>query len=173
MTECNIGDLLSEEMGSAARASSGKPDWSLMPLGQTAHILHKYKPSTNNRLLRYLATFQESGTHEDALAFLITAVSYVVEDTGCTRQEVLEDVIIIWEFGKRKYAAFNWMKGMRWSAVVASATRHILALIRGEKMDEESEMHHGLHVICNAMMLVHYTEHYQEGNDLPCKFFTN
>ncbi len=169
----NIGDLASHEMGSAARSNSGKPDWSLMPLSQISAILWPKDPLNNlGMLLGSLGAFQEKGDAQSAYKFLQHAVYYTAQDTGCTEREILEDVILIWEFGKKKYAAFNWMKGMAWSNVIASATRHIIALFEGQMLDDESEMHHGLHVICNAMMLCHYVQNYKEGNDLPCNYFS-
>jgi hypothetical protein len=64
------------------------------------------------------------------------------------------------------------MKGMRWSEVINSAQRHIMALYGGEEIDDDSGEHHGAHLICNAMMLLHFVEFYPEGNDLPIKWFT-
>jgi len=179
MTEYAIGDIHSQEKGSGARANQGKPDWSLMPLDQVATLHHLERLGvakiTLEDLFKAIALFQQKGTKEQATVVLSHTVDYMrrakAEEDARTLEEVLLDVLEVWEYGKRVYAAFNWMKGMPWSSVIACYVRHLLCLYRGEIYDQESGRHHGAHMICNAMMLVHFTEYYQSGNDLPTKWF--
>jgi len=112
-----IGDLSSQEKGSAARYNGNKPDYSLIPL--------------------------------------------------CT----LEDEARVWEHGREKYAAWNWAKGMPWSAVFASLQRHMAAWQRGEANDPESGLPHLAHAMCNLRMLALYEKTYPEGDDRPVKWF--
>lgn len=113
----SIGDINSQEAGSAARYNGGKPDFSLIPL--------------------------------------------------CT----LEDEARVWEYGKRKYAAWNWAKGMPYSAVIASVLRHIAAFQRGEDNDPESGLPHIAHAMCNLRMLSLYQITYTAGDDRPKQWF--
>lgn len=81
----------------------------------------------------------------------------------------LEDEARVWMYGKNKYAAWNWAKGMPWSVPLACALRHIAAWQRGEDIDPESGLPHLAHVMCNIRMLTLYTKTYPEGDDRPPK----
>ncbi len=70
--------------------------------------------------------------------------------------------------GKYKYAPFNWAKGMAWSICVDCLFRHLFKWwFLSEDVDEESGEHHLDHMICNLLMLKHYTLAYKEGDDRP------
>ena len=81
----------------------------------------------------------------------------------------LEDEAKVWEYGKRKYAAWNWAKGMDWSIPYACAMRHLSAWQSGENIDTESGQPHLAHVACNIRMLILYSKTYPEGDDRPPK----
>jgi Domain of unknown function (DUF5664) len=84
---------------------------------------------------------------------------------------LLEEVVKVWEYGARKYAAWNWAKGMPWHVPYACAMRHLLAYWwKGERNDPESGYHHLAHAICNIMMLLHFEVHYPQGDDRPMAF---
>jgi len=168
-----IGDIDSVEKGSAARACDGKPDWSLMPLHQIAYILGHECPCTvtTATLTNQLGWFQARGEWLDARKFLTMSVRLLQQEMDAPLNQAMWEVIAVWEHGREKYDAFNWMKGMAWSQVVASAQRHIMSLAGGTKIDEESNRYHAAHIVCNAMMLCHYVDHYKEGNDLPTQWF--
>ena len=180
MTECNIGDLESQDRGSAARANQGKLPWGYMPLRTVASILLRRKEPVDVflnpiTLMNLLGKFQERGDYGSALELLTTAVAWLIEDPGdgeATFEGAMTQIIAVWQHGEIKYAKFNWMKGMPWSEVVNSAARHIMAVQDGEYYDRESLLPHIAHLACNATMLVHYTLHYPEGNDLPVQWFT-
>jgi hypothetical protein len=79
----------------------------------------------------------------------------------------LEDEARVWMYGKNKYAAWNWAKGMPWSAVMASLMRHLSAFQSGEDNDPESGLPHLAHISCNVRMLTLYSKTYKEGDDRP------
>lgn len=79
----------------------------------------------------------------------------------------LEDEARVWEYGRRKYAAWNWAKGMAWSVPLACALRHLSAWQRGEDIDPESGLPHLAHVSCNIRMLTLYSRTFPEGDDRP------
>jgi hypothetical protein len=81
----------------------------------------------------------------------------------------LEDEAKVWMYGKQKYAAWNWAKGMDWSVPLACALRHISAWQRGEEVDAESGLPHLAHAMCNLRMLTLYSKTYPEGDDRPPK----
>lgn len=82
----------------------------------------------------------------------------------------LEDEARVWEYGKRKYAAWNWAKGMAWSIPLACCLRHLLAWQRGEENDPESNLPHLAHAMCNLRMLTLYSRTFKEGDDRPIKW---
>ena len=68
-------------------------------------------------------------------------------------------------FGARKYGDHNWRKGMAWTRVVGSLSRHLTAFMGGENQDPESGVNHMAHVMCNAAFLLHYEQHHKELDD--------
>jgi len=85
----------------------------------------------------------------------------------------LQDEARVWEYGKKKYAAWNWAKGMPWSVPYACALRHLAAWQSGEDIDSESGLPHLAHVMCNLRMLTLYSKTYLEGDDRPPKELMN
>lgn len=79
----------------------------------------------------------------------------------------LEDEARVWAYGKKKYAAWNWAKGMDWSIPFACLHRHLAAWQRGEEVDSESGLPHLAHAMCNLRMLTLYAKIYVEGDDRP------
>jgi hypothetical protein len=93
-------------------------------------------------------------------------------DWSLLPMHLLEGTVRVWMYGARKYAAWNWAKGMAWSVPYACILRHLFAFWwKGEENDPESGEHHLDHVICNVLMLKHFQTHYTEGDDRPIKEF--
>ena len=70
----------------------------------------------------------------------------------------LEEIAKVLTFGKRKYTAYNWCKGSKWSRPAASALRHIYAWLRGQKVDPETGLHPLAHACCRLMMLIEFEQ---------------
>lgn len=79
----------------------------------------------------------------------------------------LEDEVRVWEYGKKKYAAWNWAKGMSWSIPFSCLMRHMARWQIGEECDEESGLPHLAHAMCNLRMLTLYAKNYPAGDDRP------
>lgn len=65
-------------------------------------------------------------------------------------------------FGAEKYGENNWrlfahQEGWR-GRYIAAALRHILAIMSGEDIDPESDMHHAAHAACNMLMYLDLLE---------------
>lgn len=88
-------------------------------------------------------------------------------DYSLMPMHLLDEVCHVWTYGKEKYAAWNWAKGMPWSVPYACICRHLFAWFRGERNDPESGYSHLAHVICNVLMLLHFEHSYPEGDDRP------
>jgi hypothetical protein len=82
----------------------------------------------------------------------------------------LEDEARVWMYGKGKYAAWNWAKGMDWSIPFACLQRHLAAWQRGEEVDPESGLPHLAHAMCNLRMLTLYAKTYPAGDDRPVEW---
>jgi hypothetical protein len=79
-----------------------------------------------------------------------------------------EECAAVFDYGSRKYASWNWVKGMKWSIPIDCALRHARALwVGNEENDPESGLPHRGHIMCNIVMLLHYRQYFPEGNDLP------
>jgi len=63
-------------------------------------------------------------------------------------------------YGMKKYAAYNWAKGLSWSETVASLERHLAAFKKGEDIDRIEDGGSGLphidHLQANAAFLSHF-----------------
>ena len=86
--------------------------------------------------------------------------------------DALNGLIEILMFGKERYGAFNWAKGLTYSRVYDALERHIKAWWNGENLDPDSHKSHLYHVLCNAMFLAHfisYPDKYIDFDDRPYK----
>lgn len=156
-----IGDLLSTAKGSGARFNAGKVPLDLIPLrliGEQALRTLAVELRPYAHAMIQLGEFQETGK----LQYLYAAVEYLGAPW--------EECAAVFDYGRGKYAPWNWAKGMPWSSIIASGARHLRALMRGELNDPESKLPHSGHVMCNLVMLLTYQNTYQEGNDLPTVF---
>lgn len=70
----------------------------------------------------------------------------------------LEPMVKVLEYGAKKYAPFNWMKGLNRKEILESMQRHLAALIDGEEIDSESGISHMGHVMCNGMFYNYFTD---------------
>lgn len=149
-----IGDINSTETGSGARYNTGKPPMELVPLAAIAASFGTHVPA--NRALALLSIWQEGGT-QDTLTEIFRELGY----------DGWYEAALVFDYGRKKYAEWNWAKGMPWSAVMACAARHLMQMIDGEEIDAESKLPHRGHVFCNIVMLWTYHRTYKAGDDRP------
>lgn len=162
-----IGDVNGTEKGSGARFNAGKTPFELVPLTLIAASYMEsgdweemsYEQQGAVFALNYLGQFQAREGDEDLAIF--NAMSVLGLEGGWV--ECAE----VFDYGKRKYSAHNWCRGMAWSIPIACAARHLLAIIRGELTDPESGKSHRGHTFCNLAMLYTFGETYPEGDDRP------
>lgn len=162
-----VGDLSSDEPGTGARANSDKVQLDLLPLAVVAESL---TPNTDAQrhvksALMALGTFQAGGgPGELRIALVSTAMA-----AGMTLQQLFDEAADVLEYGKGKYAPFNWAKGMSWSVCIGCAARHLLQKmwVDPQSVDDESGSLHAGHVACNLIFLLQYAKTYREGDDRP------
>ena len=164
-----IGDLISTAVGTAARFNAGKPRVDLLPLRVLAGMMDQVPSDSPNahadeiHSLACLGAFQaRNGDDFYNLALATCALNYPIE--ACAGA---------FEYGLKKYAAWNWSKGMPWSAMIASTTRHLLAGYRGEKHDAESGCEHIGMAMFGLLCLAVYIDTYPEGDDRPTNLIRN
>jgi len=149
-----IGDVRSGERGSGARFNDGKPPLELIPVAVFAETVRYAVDGSLHHSLEALARFQAG--HDGAIFDAIREV-----------HDCLPDAAAVLDYGARKYAAWNWAKGMDWSICCGCALRHVDAIARGEDVDQESGLPHVGHYLCNLIFLAHYVFTYPDGDDRP------
>jgi len=70
--------------------------------------------------------------------------------------DVQEAVAQVLAFGAVKYEPYNWAKGISYRRIFAAMLRHLWAFWRGQRLDEETGLHHLAHAGCCLMFLLHY-----------------
>lgn len=62
----------------------------------------------------------------------------------------------VWTFGKQKYQAFNWHKGISYNRILAAIERHTALLKAGIDLDYETRRHHAASIRCGCAMLIQF-----------------
>jgi len=166
--DTQVGDLHSDAKGSGARFNAGKAPYDLVPLQLMAdyYAMTDDLPGINDlpsnpvAAMGFLGLFQgrDEATNDDS-----THLMHALIELG----DGWEECARVFEYGARKYKKNNWLKGMAWSVPLACATRHLLAMIKGEELDPESGLSHRGHFFCNAAMLLTFLDTHPEGDDRP------
>ena len=156
-----IGDINSAAPGSGARFNDGKAPLELLPISLVAQYHHGLngfwnEPTRPVLALYWLGQFQAGG----GMFHLREALQAIIGDDW-------SECAHVFDYGRKKYAEWNWAKGMPWSVPLACAARHLLAVERGEELDAESGRTHYGHAACNIVMLLTYLSTYREGDDRP------
>lgn len=86
-------------------------------------------------------------------------------DMSLLSTKALLEISKVMDFGKKKYSANNWRKGMQWSRLIAAALRHITAFNDGEDIDSETGISHLAHAGCCIMFLLEYEKTQKEKDD--------
>ena len=153
----NVGDINSNTKGSGARLNAGKAPLDLIPVSVWRS--------------KWRTAMAQSVDGEQ-----LTDIMYALEAwqggaynpfNSLLAFNDLEGACRVFEYGAKKYAAWNWAKGMAWSVPLGCALRHMQAVLDGEFIDDESGLPHLDHVLCNIIMLDFFEDTYPEGDDRP------
>lgn len=158
----SIGDIHSTARGSGARYNEGKPAMELIPLRAVADSFWcPMSAESDLEVARVQCALEHLGE------FQITGKAAALRSALRLLTPYWEDCARVFEYGRTKYASWNWIKGMPWSSVIGCAARHAHAYLRGDDVDHESGLSHIGHLLCNIVMLYTFVDTYPEGNDLP------
>lgn len=166
-----VGDVNSTARGSGARFNAGKAPIELIPFGVLADLVHTMRSE-----LAYGADFSieldadmqqaaEALQHLDLFQF--SGKPHHLRNALMVLNNPWKECAVVFDYGRRKYSDWNWIRGMNWSIPLACAGRHLMAMAEGEKVDPESLLPHIGHCMCNIVMLLTFIDTYPEGNDLP------
>lgn len=155
-----IGDVSGTTKGSGARYNADKPQFDLIPVRTFTRMYeHRFDALGADGCDLYCTLLQLAEFQEGDDAAVAVALQF--------GSEWAEDAVRVLEFGAKKYAEWNWAKGMSWQAIIGCALRHAKAVLEGEQLDAESGQTHLGHFLCNLVFLDHYVRVYKEGDDRP------
>lgn len=72
--------------------------------------------------------------------------------------EQLEQVVKVLMKGSGKYSRDNWKKCDDVNRYKDALERHVVAYIKGEKIDSEDNLSHLAHAICNCLFLMYFDD---------------
>lgn len=156
----SIGDVNSNERGSGARYNDGKARMEFIPAGVLYDYYEDRSGESHEKCVALQVMRQLDLLEQGDESAIVGALDFL----GDHRWKGAGDQF---EFGAKKYSAWNWAKGMHWSVPIACCKRHLVKVLEGENTDEESGVHHFGAVACNLIMLLHFKRHYRVGRDLP------
>lgn len=84
---------------------------------------------------------------------------------GLVPFEALGPMVDVLEFGAKKYAPYNWMKGISYVETCESLLRHTHSFMSGEDNDQESGLPHVGHMLCNCLFLSWMSLHRKDMDD--------
>lgn len=178
--EVTVGDLNSKARGTGARKSAGKPDWSQLPwwvldgIFQTWKV-KKFRDSSGGvfAVINLMAEWQRG--RDDALDEAAALLLEVIHAPGGHNLKdprgnwfpvrAFESTVRVLEFGAKKYVKGNWARGMAWSVCFTCTMSHLSKAFQGEENDEESNLSHLAHAMCNIVFLLGYRDLFPEGDD--------
>jgi hypothetical protein len=77
----------------------------------------------------------------------------------------LIEIAKVLQFGSKKYAAWNWAKGLSYTRVLGAILRHVFAYLMGEDKDPETGLSHVAHAACECLFILHYEKFKPEFDD--------
>lgn len=175
---------------SALRYTAGKPEFQLLEpyaMGELMDAkLTSESPNDNIETLKvYLHLFELCHDFDSYNVKLIAKVAHyaLLELAGSDKEEhyndAIRELVKVFTFGKEKYAAWNFLKGMDWSKCIGSLKRHLDAYEQGKMLDYDSDcedckkgscknhsnLHHLAHVAWNALCLTSYYKYAPQFDD--------
>lgn len=80
-------------------------------------------------------------------------------------RRAIEEEAKVMAFGREKYDAWNWSKGIAWSRVLDAVLRHVHAYCDGETFDPETGLSHAAHARAGLGFILDYEKEHPELDD--------
>ena len=77
----------------------------------------------------------------------------------------MEQLAAVYTFGAKKYADYNWARGIKYSRLIAALFRHFWAFVRKEDIDPESGLPHLAHCLWNIATLLYFSKYREDLDD--------
>lgn len=110
----------------------GKPDYTLVPWD-----------CFGGATQRLIVPLYQWYRHGEPVASVVAEMRDAYNDRGLDYIALLADVL---NYGAKKYAPWNWEKGISRRRLYAAACRHYKAILDGEEIDRESGLPHTAHL---------------------------
>lgn len=121
--------------------------------------------------------FNKLSINNSTCKITVNLVDGIKLDQGKEPLDLLSPIAIfeltkVLQFGAKKYAAYNWAKGISYSRCISALLRHVFKYMSGESKDPETGISHVAHAMANCMFLLHYEVYRQEFDDRPKEVYT-
>jgi hypothetical protein len=134
------------------KKDTGKPLWGLFPFAALTPDMDRNVAGGTKGARALIDRVQRWARREPQPGPLS---SIVADFYPYGKTAIWSDVVRVLEFGAKKYAPFNWEKGIEYSRVYHAFCRHWKAiLVDGELNDPETGLPHEAHALCELMFLV-------------------
>ena len=151
--------------------NEGKLRWDLLPYEVVELLLKKYQDSqdTVSTKLLILRAFVSWWYQRGSLESVLFLLEKITPTEIYTPKEVtyFQTVSEVLQYGASKYNDRNWERGMLWSQCYNSGMRHLIESLHGKIRDEESDLPHLSHFLCNIFFLVEYAKTCPEFDNRP------
>ena len=172
--ELVTGELNGTTKGSSARFNNGKIPYEVLPidllltwLDENKEIMLEHSEDDLLRILVNLGQWQNGDDEALNIAIELAMPEYSLwgfADAARVFDHVTKRPV-------KPYPLWNWQRGMPWMVPLGCALRHIEKEMVGIELDEETNLPHRGHLLCNLIMLLQYSKTYTEGDNRPPKEF--
>lgn len=98
---------------------------------------------------------------QEAMDYALKEKGFVKADSGKLQWsllpfEELKDVVRVLMLGAKKYTPDNWKKCDDVTRYKDALMRHVISYVSGDTTDEESQLSHLAHAVCNCLFLMYF-----------------
>lgn len=128
-----------------------------LPPNTGSHV----KPADNPALRIELSDEYQHNHLQEAMDYALKEKGFVKADSGKLQWsllpfEELKDVVRVLMLGAKKYTPDNWKKCDDVTRYKDALMRHVISYVSGDTTDEESQLSHLAHAVCNCLFLMYF-----------------
>ncbi len=119
------------------------------------------KPADNPVLKVELSDEYKHNHLQEVMEYALKEKGFVKADSGKLQWsllpfEELKDVVRVLMLGAKKYTPDNWKKCDDVTRYKDALMRHVISYVSGDETDEESQLSHLAHAVCNCLFLMYF-----------------